>query len=571
MRYILCFVFLLFISVKSGSSQCRDYDFPCEDGECIGAELWCDSSVDCADGSDEKYCKKAGVFKKNPNKCPSTYFRCSDGPCIPMAGRCDGYDNCRDSSDEHDCPHVVSTFKSSSTSQASEPVISPLETRTTAATTPKTTTRPTTHQTPVNDETTIPTYLSDSFESQHFVEVVYSNVHSSDYSHQREKARDWLISQRRSDFGWGDETPRAITALYLSELGRSTKNESNMLMVKQLEVQLSLDMARNATKNMKLTDLALYINALLASCKDPKNFYGEDLVRILRNGVDAAQKDGKFVNPSAFLTLCINNASTYEDTKKIHDIFSSRNAALGRTDIQALALLVSTCINRNTNYLSASVYEGIQRQFLHKVNVSGFPGNVYEASLIYQALQELKKSLPGLLEFILRQQQEDGSFGDILATYLVLPVLSGRTFLHMNDHCGQKYTTDPAPIEVLNNVKRRKIHVQYSLNYGNPTEITQTIQMQVAEGISFLDVMRLAQEINPKYRFMLDDNREIPVVYSIGGITNDAEKGMFWTLHLASNSNTVASDTGRLSPYTGNIKQLMPHNGDEFVFWMRSI
>ncbi|GFY52938.1 uncharacterized protein TNIN_208631 [Trichonephila inaurata madagascariensis] len=83
--------------------------------------------------------------------------------------------------------------------------------------------------------------------------------------------------------------------------------------------------------------------------------------------------------------------------------------------------------------------------------------------------------------------------------------------------------------------------------------------------------MRLAQEINPKYRFLLDDTQEIPVVYSIGDIPNDAEKGMFWTLYVASNSSQTRSDIGRLIPYAGNIKHLLPKSGDELVFWMKSV
>ncbi|GFQ71198.1 uncharacterized protein TNCT_493301 [Trichonephila clavata] len=78
-------------------------------------------------------------------------------------------------------------------------------------------------------------------------------------------------------------------------------------------------------------------------------------------------------------------------------------------------------------------------------------------------------------------------------------------------------------------------------------------------------------EINPKYRFLLDDTQEIPVVYSIGDIPNDAEKGMFWTLHVASTSNQPRSYLGRLIPYQGNIKHLLPKAGDELIFWMKPI
>ncbi|CAL1281437.1 unnamed protein product [Larinioides sclopetarius] len=563
MRCVFVFVLVSFIVVVRGSPECTKYEFPCDDGECIDAALWCDSHEDCLDKSDEKYCKKAGMFGgKDPNKCSSKYFRCSNGPCIPISGRCDGYENCEDSSDEKNCAQEISPKNEGPSSY--KPVTSRMETRTI----PATSTRATIHQTTVKLDSHAMN-ISDSTEAmQHTIEMVYSDFRPSDYSRQREKARNWLLSQRRHDFGWGAETPRAITALYLADVQQPTrKNESDLLMVKQLEVQLSLDMARNGTKEMKLADLALYINALLASCKDPKNFYGENLVRTLRNGVDAAQRGAKFVNPSVYLTLCINNVTTYEDTRKFHDLFLSSNAAIGRTDIQALALLTITCIFQSTNLLTALAYDGLRKLFLQRMNSSGLPGNVYEASLLAQALQALKVTRPGLLEFILKQQQEDGSFGGILATYLALPALAGRSFLQMSDHCSQEYKTDLVPIEVLKNLNRRRIHVRYSLNYGYPPEMTETIEMQVAEGINFLDVMRLAQEINPKFRFMLDGKRDVPVVYSIGGIPNDAEKGTFWTLYLTSKNK----DAGRLVPYSGNIKQLMPISGDEFIFWMRSL
>ncbi|KAF8782056.1 hypothetical protein HNY73_012389 [Argiope bruennichi] len=569
MRVLICLLFV-FVSVASGS-ECSEYDFPCEDGGCIDSALWCDSSKDCSDGSDEKYCKKSGYFTKDPNNCPSSYFKCNNGPCIPLIGRCDGYESCEDLSDEKNCGNPSSAEESGETPPSSTPV-SPLGVRMSpaAASTLRTTT--TTKQPLVKPESRAPKH-SDTADDVHFsVQTVYSNVRPSGYTHQRNMARTWLISQRKGDFGWGDETPRAVTALYLSNVQQAaSRNETDLLMVKQLEVQLSLDIARNGTKVMKLTNLALYVNALVASCKDAKNFYGENLVQTLRNGVDAAHRSAELINPSVYLTLCINNATTYDDTRKLHDIFTSRNVAMSRIDIQALALLTATCIHRNTNFLAASMYDGLRSRFIQRMKVVGLPGNVYEAALIAQALQEIEVTQPDLLEFILKQQQVDGSFGGILATYLVLPVLAGRSFLQMNEHCGQRYSTDLAPLEVLKNSKRRKIYVQYALNYGNHPEISQMIQMQVAEGINFLDVMRLAQEVNPKYRFLLDGHRDNPVVYSIGGIPNDAEKGMFWTLHLASKSNRARGDAGRLTPYSGNIKELIPHAGDEFVFWMRSL
>ncbi|GFX30315.1 uncharacterized protein TNCV_1964211 [Trichonephila clavipes] len=155
-----------------------------------------------------------------------------------------------------------------------------------------------------------------------------------------------------------------------------------------------------------------------------------------------------------------------------------------------------------------------------------------------------------LKKFLLTQQQEDGSFGCILATYLVLPIFSGSSLLKLGKDCNIKHATGLTPIEVLKNTKRRQIHISYSLYFEDPVEVRQMLQIQVAEETNFLDIMRLAQDINPKYRFLLDDTQEIPVVYSIGDIPNDAEKGMFWTLYVASNSSRPRSDVGRLITYS---------------------
>ncbi|GFX30295.1 low-density lipoprotein receptor-related protein 1 [Trichonephila clavipes] len=379
-------------------------------------------------------------------------------------------------------------------------------------------------------------------------------LHLSEFSLQREKARKWIISQRLENFGWGSETPRALAALYLSDVHRSKRTETDMLMVKQLEVQLSLDIARNGTSAMALTDLALYINALLVSCRDPRNFYGNDLVGTLRYRVNSDRTAGKFVNPAVYLTLCLNNDTTYEDARSLHEIFHSKNVAHSRTDIQALSMLMATCAFHSNKSLSAESYDGYKRQFLNKLKSKNFTGNIYEAALVMQALNEarldeMEWKRSDLKKFLLSQQKEDGSFGCILATYLVLPIFSGSSLLKLGEDCNIKRLT---PIEVLKNTKRRKIPIQYSLNFGNPVEVTQILQIQVAEGTNFLDIMRLAQEINPKYRFLLDDTQEIPVVYSIGDIPNDAEKTMFWTLYVASTSSRPRSDLGRLIPFGGS-------------------
>ncbi|GBM84135.1 hypothetical protein AVEN_218305-1 [Araneus ventricosus] len=361
---------LLFKSAfVTGLSECMEYEFPCDNGECIDAGLWCDTHEDCSDGSDEKYCKQIAndhsciqnefhrtegrcgrsvlgskpesaefppsvdllhvKSSDDPNECPSTYFRCNNGPCIPMVGRCDGYENCQDSSDEMNCD--------SGALHSQVPLLT-----TNYHTTTSTTVLPPKSQ---MEGSNAALFFDSLNASQNSIQVLqFSGLSFSDFSEQRNKARKWILYQIRGDYGWGDETPRSITALCLSDQQPIVRN-TYLLMIKQLEIQLSLELARNETKPMKLTDLALYINALLVSCKDPKNFYGDNMVSILREGVNAAQKEGTFVNPSIYLTLCINNATTYDDTKQLHDIFLNWNATVSKLHPNRCPSVYFRCIN----------------------------------------------------------------------------------------------------------------------------------------------------------------------------------------------------------------------------------
>ncbi|GFQ83339.1 low-density lipoprotein receptor-related protein 1, partial [Trichonephila clavata] len=364
---VLGFILLLspLFSTSKGET-CSGFEMSCDDGECISSFSWCDSTKDCSDESDEAYCRKSNATNPDPNGCSDKHFKCDDGPCIQLSARCDGYDACDDDSDEQNCadeensePSKTSSTNADSRSEEfgrdSDPVFNTK-----------------------NDKF----HANGPFDGDET--NVFSELHTSEFSLQREKARKWIISQRLDNFGWGSQTPRALAALYLSDVHHSKSNETDMLMVKQLEVQLALDIARNGTKTMALTDLALYINALMASCRDPRNFYGNDLVSTLRYRVISTRNIGKFVNPAVYLTLCLNNDSTYDDTRNIHEILYSRDATLGRIDIQALSMLTATCAFHSNKSLTAEVYGGFKRQFLNKLKSKNFTGNIYEAALVMQ-------------------------------------------------------------------------------------------------------------------------------------------------------------------------------------------
>lgn len=96
---------------------------------------------------------------------------------------------------------------------------------------------------------------------------------------------------------------------------------------------------RNETKPIALEELSLFINALSASCEDPRNFYGEDLVNVLRlrtNNIEASS----VISPFVFLTLCLNNVTTDMDVVKIRDFVHNEHHTreFGKSELLELFL-----------------------------------------------------------------------------------------------------------------------------------------------------------------------------------------------------------------------------------------
>lgn len=83
-----------FVSKRETKPACKQFDFTCGNGDCIGEELVCDGKVDCSDitDEDEKLCKS--IY------CPKFAFQCNYGACIDGSFPCNGVRDCLDGSDE---------------------------------------------------------------------------------------------------------------------------------------------------------------------------------------------------------------------------------------------------------------------------------------------------------------------------------------------------------------------------------------------------------------------------------------------------------------------------------------
>ncbi|GBM81598.1 hypothetical protein AVEN_205861-1 [Araneus ventricosus] len=74
---------------------------------------------------------------------------------------------------------------------------------------------------------------------------------------------------------------------------------------------------------MSSQELALYIHALLVACMDPRDFYGDDLVRELRKRVEVS---GNYTNPFLILVLCnAGDAMTTRDVERVTAAYDSQH------------------------------------------------------------------------------------------------------------------------------------------------------------------------------------------------------------------------------------------------------
>ncbi|GFW84526.1 uncharacterized protein TNCV_457071 [Trichonephila clavipes] len=57
-------------------------------------------------------------------------------------------------------------------------------------------------------------------------------------------------------------------------------------------------------KPLRMHDLVHYVHSLLATCTNPRDFHGVNVVKLLKKAMGRRQMKGLFVSPAAYLALC---------------------------------------------------------------------------------------------------------------------------------------------------------------------------------------------------------------------------------------------------------------------------
>ncbi|KAG8182060.1 hypothetical protein JTE90_013990 [Oedothorax gibbosus] len=633
----------------SPTLDCEPNEFECENVEsCVSKLRWCDlNNVDCEDSSDENYCE-------SHSSCHEKHFKCDNGWCIPSKGHCDGFPSCWDGSDEVGCQceevigneknihFKVHTSKKSfkcwkievPSTQYLRLKITNLELQSSDCSeaslviSGETSSSETIQYCSNNSSSTIERF--ENTEIRYHSTMRGNGEHQSNSFHldlvvadllckrmdsfkctdnfcitpeqmcdgnvdcfngadekscergvlavsgvnvTRSKGVSWLKNQRNAAWGWKESTHRAVVALYLAQGANfnGTDKEED-LAAKQLELHMTTAILRNETDPIPSTQLGMYINALLVICHDPRNFYGYNLVQILQDQMEIHANE---YHPLPYLALCNANVTISDNTiKKLTSIIESTSEKSFLTDVQSVAVMALSCISRKGNFSQLeSKINQTTNAFKKGQNEDGSFGNIYTTALVIQALLASGKeedkdwNLNSAIEFLQSQQNVNGSFGDILATTLILPILNAKNLADIaNIKCTEslRMPRDGNPVSDIELRLGQKMSVKYYLYIGDKMDEIHPIFLRTPNNITVLDVMRLAAEADEKYKFEAQRNAKGKLyIYKIYGISNDPEDGKFWTYFKKAENGTLT--TSLTSP-----DKITVQDKDEIIMWYKS-
>ncbi|XP_067122699.1 uncharacterized protein CG3556-like [Centruroides vittatus] len=511
MKSLILFYALIFVFSKTYAvpfeRRCRNDQFECNDEACISKSNWCNYNrynSRCSDYSDRRHCDL-----RYPRCAEDQTYCKNNGKCIPFKWACDGYKDCTDNSDETNC-------------------------------------------------------LREGYRVEDLPGVRES----------KDKALSWLRKQRKLDGGWGKDTSRAIVALRLSEeLDVYSANVTYQLMFTQLKLQLSQMLLMNDMKDIKSYEIASFVNSLLAICSNPKNFQEFDLVGLLKERIEEHES----MNPAIALAICNSNQTIPpNEMKKLEETLHKKSFPHW-IDSQTYAVMVFSCLkNRMKQFPSLRKYKFLDfnkamRNLSKLQNEDGSFGNKYTTALFLHALfsidnhvtKDKEWNVTAAINYLLSHQKNDGSFGDVLSAYLILPILNGNTFVNLGSlNCSITQTHNLTIEEEIESRRIGKHRVNYYIFVGENKDISFSLSLNIAINSTFFEVMQSAAQLDDKFRFKYVDYPWGKYVYYLFGLVNHPEEMNYWQLFKDSENETTLQQPP---------DKVIPGEKETYIYWYKSV
>ncbi|GBN90364.1 hypothetical protein AVEN_39435-1, partial [Araneus ventricosus] len=292
-------------------------------------------------------------------------------------------------------------------------------------------------------------------------------------------------------------------------------------------------------RKMSSQELALYIHALLVACMDPRDFYGEDLVRELRRKVEAS---GNYTNPFLILVLCnAGDTMTARDVERLTVAYDSQHRPFW-TDSQALSSMALSCISSRSGVsVDESTLMNMLQELKRRQFRNGTVDNFRTTALVTQALfihDSCKKDFD--LESAMRVLT-DGLNGSksLLDAYYALPVLNRKSLLNVTSgHCSKQPVAEEEALQKALDVTGEMMTVQYSIWMGDEINVGRTWRLRMRVNSTIYDAIETVAKIDNRQKIEYNVVDGKPYVAALNGKEDDPEMGMFWFVYL----KTLSSD-----------------------------
>ncbi|CAL1299617.1 unnamed protein product [Larinioides sclopetarius] len=373
---------------------------------------------------------------------------------------------------------------------------------------------------------------------------------------------DWIISVRQPDYGWREETHRAVIALAVNDWQNLAPQEIRQMEL-QLEVELTKALLRNHTSELHPNDLALYIHALIATRRNPRNFYGIDLVSRLSRQVRAAHYQ---VHPFLLLALCNAHETPNPALSFPHWMQQNRHFGKDSLEYMSLALNAFECLKSLDHPVDERRLHEVRHGLaVHQLHDGSF-GNVYTTALVVQALASAPSSLDWdkrkALAYLRSQSTVDVN---MVSTYLIQLALNADRVKFIKD-LYPNINLGPAS----DSGEQGHYFVQYTVRVDEYPDVYFTISIKVPPQSDFYYIMNESAKHDAKFNFSsYADQEGKPVIYSISGVPNDAEENLYWRLCLQTEVNHNRHDAVLRTVYDSPIS-FKPKAYDHIIYWYKN-
>ncbi|KAL0266993.1 UNVERIFIED_CONTAM: hypothetical protein PYX00_009383 [Menopon gallinae] len=423
---------------------------------------------------------------------------------------------------------------------------------------------------------------------------------------------NWLWDQREPDGGFKDLTARAVITLQLANTSAwYPDNFLSLLTVKQMDIEILLKLFRHHELTTNPSDLALYSIALNSICRDPRQFYGHDLIANINH--QEMLLDLEF----ALSSLAICTSGTHVRKRQIRRLLditeSTKDVGIETLSMVVIALRCIVHDHRNRNlhhYLLAPT-----RTLGKLQKEDGSFGTLKDSAM---AIQALLSTDPGghhwnktnAINYVRRLQNGDGSFGEdgaISTTISVLLALGPKGLADIKDlNCHPDKANDwlnapaielPTPSNVTNpdnnnqpNVKNPAEKVSNASEASKPTALAENvatvsytlwvgsniseiynINVTTESNNSFYNVMQQAAAKDDHFSFSSTEWPNGHYVHTLAGYKEEPMSYHYWLLYKLPVSPDVTAPPPNQFVAPVGVDELLVEDGDHYLFWYKKL